>query len=155
MDPISFTMVATQVVAVLTPFFSKVSEAIATKFGEDAYAASKHLYEFIRDRFAKNADDGRASKALQNFTDDPQLYGSAFEGVLQSMLQSDPGFANTIVQILHTGPIQRIVVGANAKVEDISMSNALDQGTQTIEGGDGSTFSRVSFNMGPKGEQKR
>ena len=155
MDPITLTIVATQVVAVLTPFFSKVGEAIATKFGEDAYAASKHLYEVVRDRFAKNDDGGRASKALQNFADDPQLYGNVFEGMLQPLLQSDLGFADTIIQILHTGPIQRIVVGANAKVEDTSMSNELGQGIQTIEGGDGSTFSRVSFNIGPKGEQKR
>ena len=80
MDPITFSIVATQVVAVLTPLFSKVGEAIATKFGEDAYEASKHLYEIVRDRFAKNDDNGRASKALQNFADDPQIYGNVFEG---------------------------------------------------------------------------
>jgi hypothetical protein len=155
MDPIALTMVATQVVSVLTPFFSKVGEAIATKFGEDAYEASKHLFEVVRDRFAKNEDGGRASKALQNFADDPQLYGNVFEGVLQPLLQSDPSFAGTITQILHTGPIQRIVVGINAKVEDTSMSNELGQGTQTIEGGDGTTFSRISMNIGPKKEQGR
>ena len=155
MDPFTFTMVATQVVAVLTPFFSKVGEAIATKFGEDAYQASKHLYEVVRDRFAKNDDGGRASKVLQNFADDPQLYDNVFEGMLQPLLQTDPSFADTITQILHTGPIQRIIVGVNAKVEDTSMSNELGQGIQTIEGGDGSTFSGVSMNIGPKREQKR
>jgi len=154
MDPFTLTMVATQVVAVLTPFFSKVGEAIATKFGEDAYEATKHLYEVVRDHFAKNDDGGRASKALQNFADDPQVYGNVFEGMLQPLLQSDPSFVDTITQILYTGPIQRIVVGVNAKVEDASMSNELGQGIQTIEGGDGSTFSRVSMNIGPKREQK-
>ncbi len=155
MDPITFSIVATQVVAVLTPLFSKVGEAIATKFGEDAYEASKHLYEIVRDRFAKNDDNGRASKALQNFADDPQIYGNVFEGILQPLLQRDPQFADSITQILHTGPIQRIVVGMNAKVEDTSMSNELGQGIQTIEGGDGATFSSVSMNIGPKREQKR
>ena len=155
MDPFTLTMVVTQVVAVLTPFFSKVGEAIATKFGEDAYEASKHLYEVVRDRFARNDDGGRASKALQNFADDPQLYGNVFEGMLQPLLQADPRFADTLSQILHTGPIQRIVVGMNAKVEDTSMSNELGQGIQTIEGGDRSTFSGISMNIGPKGEQKR
>lgn len=53
MDPITLTTVATQVVAILTPFFSKVSESIAAKFGEDAYNESKHLYEVVRNRFAK------------------------------------------------------------------------------------------------------
>jgi hypothetical protein len=33
------------------------------------------------------------------------------------------------------------------------MSNELGQGIQTIEGGDGSTFSRVSMNIGTKKEQ--
>ncbi len=153
MDPITLTLVATQVVAVLTPFFSKVGEAIATKFGEDAYAASKHLYEVVHDRFAKNDDGGRASKALQNFADDPQVYGNVFEGILQPVLQIDPSFADTVTQILHTGPIQRIVVGVNANVEDTSMNNELGQGIQTIEGGDRSTFSGISMNIGPKREQ--
>ncbi len=155
MDPIALTMVATQIVAVLTPFFSKVGEAIATKFGEDAYEASKHLYEVVHERFAKNDDGGRANRALQNFADDPQLYGNVFEGMLQPLLQSDPSFADTITQILHTGPIQRIVVGVNAKVEDTHLSNELGQGTQTIEGGDGTTFSGISMNIGPKKDQKR
>lgn len=154
MDPFTLTMVATQVVAVLTPFFSKVGEAIATKFGEDAYEASKHLYEVVRDRFARNDDDGRANKALQNFADDPQVYGNVFEGMLQPMLQSDTSFADAITQILHTGPIQRITVGADAKVADTHMDNEYGQAIQTIEGGDRSTFSDVSMNIGPKREQK-
>ena len=154
MDPIALNMVATQVIAVLTPFFSKVGEAIATKFGEDAYQASKHLYEVVRDRFAKNDDGGRASKALQNFADDPQLYGNVFKEILLPSLQADPGFAVTINQILHTGPIQRIVVGHDAKVEEVDMTNEYGQGIQTIEGGDRVTFSDVSFNIGPKREQK-
>src|SRR5271157_752651 len=155
MDPITLTMVATQVVAVLTPFFSKVGEAIATKFGEDSYEASKHLYEVVSDRFAKKNDGGKASKALQNFADDPQIYGSVFEEILLPSLQADPGFAGTINQLLHTGPIQRIVVGEDAKVADIHMNNEYGQALQTIEGGDRTTFTDVSFNIGPKREQKR
>jgi hypothetical protein len=148
-------MVATQVVAVLTPFFSKVGESIATKFGEDAYEASKHLYEVVRDRFAKKDDSGKASRALQNFADDPQLYGNVFKEILLPSLQADPGFVDTINQILHTGPIQRIVVGHDAKVEDVHMTNEYGQAIQTIEGGDRATFSDVSMNIGPKREQKR
>ena len=155
MDPITLTMVATQVVGILAAFFSKVGESIATKFGEDAYEESKHLYEVVRDRFAKKDEGDRASRALQNFADDPQLYGNVFKEMLLPLLQADPKFADTINQILHTGPIQRITVGANAKVEDTHMSNELGQGSQTIEGGDGSTFSGISMNIGPKREQVR
>src|SRR5207244_2513422 len=98
----------------------------------------------------KNEDGGRASKALQNFADDPQLYGNVFEGMLHPLLQSDPSFADTVTQILHSGPIQRIVIGHDAKVEDVHMTNEFGQGIQTIEGGDRATFSDVTFNIGPK-----
>ena len=39
MDPITITALATQVVAALTPLFSKAGEAFAGKLGEDVYAA--------------------------------------------------------------------------------------------------------------------
>jgi hypothetical protein len=150
MDPLTLGVLASQVVAILTPLFSKVGEVIATKFGEDAYEESKHLYEVVRDRFAKKDDDRRASKALQNFADDPQLYGEAFEKILLPVLQADPQFAATINHILQTGPIQRIKVGLNARVENTQMSNELGLGEQSIEGGDGSTFSGISLNIGTK-----
>ncbi len=155
MDPITLTTVATQVVAILTPLFSKVGEAIATKFGEDAYEESKHLYEVVRDRFAKKDDGGSASKALQNFVDEPKVYGNVFKEMLLPLLHNDPNFADTLSVILHSGPIQRITVGADAKVEQTHISNELGQGTQTIEAGDRSTISDVSMNIGPKREQGR
>ena len=150
MDPLTLGVLASQVVAILTPFFSKVGEAIATKFGEDAYAESKHLYEVVHDRFAKKDDDGRASKALQNFTDDPQLYGEVLEKSLLPVLQADPHFAASINHILQSGPIQRIKVGTDARVENTQMSNELGLGEQIMEGGDRSTFSGISFNIGAK-----
>jgi hypothetical protein len=155
MDPLTLGVLASQVVAILTPFFSKVGEAIATKFGEDAYEESKHLYEVVRDRFVKKDDDGRASKALQNFADDPQLYGEALEKTLLPVLQADPHFAATINHILQSGPIQRIKVGLNARVENTQMSNELGLGEQSIEGGDGSTFSGISLNIGTKKKPER
>ncbi len=155
MDPLTLGVLASQVVAILTPFFSKVGEAIATKFGEDAYEESKHLYEVVHDRFVKKDDDGRASKALQNFTDDPQLYGEALEKSLLPVLQADPHFADTINHILQSGPIQRIKVGIDARVENTQMSNELGLGEQSIEGGDRSTFSGISLNIGPKKKPER
>lgn len=153
MDPITLTTVATQVVTILTAFFSKAGEAIAARFGEDAYEGSKHLYETIHDHFASEDDGGRANRALQNFTDDPQLYSAAFKEVLLSSLQTDTRFAQTLHQTLQTGPVQRITVGLDARVENVQMGNELGQGSQTIEGGDRSTFSGISMNIGPKGEQ--
>src|SRR5947209_2209634 len=132
MDPITLAAVATQAVTILTAFFSKVGEAVATKFGEDAYEESKHLYEVVHNRFAKKDDGGRASRALQNFVDDPPLYSNAFKEMLLSSMQTDAAFANTLDQILHTGPIQRIKVGLDAIVENTHISNELGQGSQTI-----------------------
>jgi hypothetical protein len=103
MDPITLTTVATQVVAILTSLFSKVGESIATKFGEDAYEKSKHLYEVVRDRFAKKDDGGSASKALQNFVDEPQVYGNVFKEMLLPLLQADPNFAEILNVILPHG----------------------------------------------------
>ena len=155
MDPLTLGILASQVVAVLTPFFSKVGEAIATKFGEDAYEESKHLYEVVRDRFIKKDDNGRASKALQNFTGEPELYGEALEKTLLPVLQADPHFADTIQHILQSGPVQRIKVGLNARVENAQLSNELGLGEQIIEGGDGSTFSGISLNIGAKKKPER
>ena len=155
MDPITLTTVATQVVAILASLFSKVGESIATKFGEDAYEKSKHLYEVVWDRFARKDDGGSASKALQNFVDEPQVYGNVFKEMLLPLLQADPNFAETLSVILRSGPIQRITVGADARVEHTRMSNESGQGTQTIEGGDRSTFSVISMDIGPKREQGR
>lgn len=150
MDAMSLTALASQIVAILTPFFSKVGESIATKFGEDAYEESKHLYEVVHDRFSQKDDGGRASKALQNFTDDPPLYSSAFEQILSSFLQSDPNFAHTVDQLLHTGPIQRIIIAESVKVEHTHMRNTLGKGEQTIHAGDGSALSDVSMDIGPR-----
>ena len=155
MDPLTLGILASQVVAILTPFFSKVGEAIATKFGEDAYEESKHLYEVVRDRFVKKDDNGRASKALQNFTGEPELYGEALEKTLLPVLQADPHFADTIHYILQSGPVQRIKVGLNARVENAQLSNELGLGEQIIEGGDGSTFSGISLNIGAKKKPER
>ncbi len=149
MDPITLTTVATQVVAILASLFSKAGESIATKFGEDAYEKSKHLYEVVRDRFAKKDDGGRANKALQNFADDPQLYGNVFKEMLLPLLQADPNFAETLSVILHSGPIQRIKVGSKAKVEKTHITNKSGRGEQIIIGGDEATFLDVSMDIDP------
>ena len=148
MDPITLTTVATQVVAILTSLFSKVGESIATKFGEDAYEKSKHLYEVVRDRFAKKDDGGSASKALQNFVDEPQVYGNVFKEILLPLLQADPNFAETINEILHSGPIQRIEVGDDSTAEGNQMKNRAGEGSQIMRGGNRSTLKDNKMEMG-------
>src|SRR5262245_42890104 len=133
MEPITIaalTALASQIVGILTSFFSKAGEALASKFGEDAYEEGKHLYHIVRYRFAQEPDNGRASRALQSFIDDPETYGTVLEKVLVSMLQSDPEFANVLNGITQKGPIQRLEIGDSSIARGNQMRNSLGQGTQ-------------------------
>ena len=153
MDPSALTTLASQIVAILAPlapFFSNATNAVATKVGEDAYAEAKHLYEIIHSRFAEEADNGKFSKVLQNFTEDPKDYGPNLENKLLLLLQADPNFATTLSQIYHSGPIQSIKAGQDAKFANTNFCNESERGTQTIEVGDRPNFSGTTFSIGPK-----
>jgi hypothetical protein len=157
MDPITITMattIATQAIQILTPLFSKASEAFASKFGEDAYQASKHLYQIVQDHFAKQNDGGKASKILQNFADDPEEYRPNLENKLIPLLQADPEFAKQLSQTLQTGPIQDMDFAEDATVEDTHMNNELGQGSQKMKAGNRANFKNVSMNIGPKKEEE-
>src|SRR5215469_6825774 len=102
MDPAALTTLASQVVAILAPFMpflSTATNAVATKVGEDAYEEAKYLYGVIHTRFAKEADNGKSSKVLQNFTEDPKEYTPNLENKLLQLLQADPNFAYSLSQI--------------------------------------------------------
>ena len=156
MDPIALTTLASQVMALLTPYLTKAGEEFVSQFGDAAFEQCKRLYDAVRARFIKEApkDGGNAAQALDALAKDPDM-ASAVQTKLVRILQEDPDFAETINVILHSDPIQRITVGADAKVEKTHISNELGQGTQTIEGGDRATFSDISMNIGPKREQGR
>src|SRR2546425_129285 len=140
MDPFTLTALtalASQVVGILAPlipFFNKATDAVANKVGEDIYEQGKHLYDVIHARFAKEADDGKSSKVLQNFTEDPKEYSPNLENKLLLLLQADPSFATTLSQIIKTGPLQEMNFADDASVEDTHMDNELGQGTQSMKG---------------------
>ena len=151
MEPITIaalTTLATQVVGILTSLFSKAGEAFASKFGEDAYEEGKHLYHIVRDRFAKEPDNGRASKALQSFADDPETYDIVLEKVLISILQSDPEFANVLNGVTQKGPIQRLEIGDSSIARSNQMKNSLGEGTQIAKAGENSTLEGNIFEIG-------
>jgi hypothetical protein len=157
MDPSALTTLATQVVAILAPlvpFLSTAANAIAPKVGEDAYAEVKHLYGVIHTRFDKEADDGKSSKVLQNFAEDPEEYAPNLENKLLQVLQADPSFANTLNQIIKTGPLQEMIFGDESSIEDTHQTNEQEQGTQSMKGGKSVTFKNVSQTIGHKKEQK-
>jgi hypothetical protein len=151
MEPITIaalTTLATQVVGILTSLFSKAGEAFASKIGEDAYEEGKHLYHVVWDRFAKEPDKGKASKALQNFADDPETYDTVLEKVLVSILQSDLEFAYTLESITQKGPIQRLEIGNSSIARDNQMRNTQGEGTQIAKAGENSTLEGNIFEIG-------
>lgn len=139
----------TQVMTILTPvlpYFTSAGTAIAGKVGEDVYQQAKKLYEAIHDRFAKEPDDGKASKALQAFIEDPDLGGS-IEIKLQRLLQSDPHFANTLHQIILTGPRQSLSADEEAEARRIRMTNTAGIGDQAIKGGKRSKIEDIEMTI--------
>jgi hypothetical protein len=151
MEPITIaalTTLATQVVGILTSLFSKAGEAFASKFGEDAYEEGKHLYHVVCDRFAKEPDNGKASKALQSFADDPETYDTVLMKVLVPILQSDTEFASSLKGITQKGPIQRIEIGNSSIARGNQMKNILGEGTQIAKAGENSTLEGNVFEIG-------
>jgi hypothetical protein len=146
-------MLAVQVVNILIPFFSKVSEGLANRIGEGIFDESKHLYEAIHARFSREPDGGKASMLLQNFATDPEEYSSNLEKKLAAVLQTDPDFARALQQILQSGPIQTMQFGDESFIKNTQMNNALGRGTQQMTGGDKTIFEGVSMDIGPRKEQ--
>ena len=141
MDPITLTTVATQVVALLTPYLTKAGEEFASKFGDAAFQQCKRLYDAVRARFVKEApkDGGNAAQALDALAKDPDM-ASAVQTKLVRILQADPDFANTLKQILRSGPLQDIQVGEDSTAKGNQMRNREGEGSQTMRGGNRSTL---------------
>src|SRR5215469_1453685 len=161
MDPFTLTALATLashvvgILAPLVPFLNKAGEAVANKIGEDAYEEGKHLYKVTQDHFASKADNGKASKILQNFTEDPEEYSPNLEKQLLLFLKADPEFAKTLSQIVQTGPMQTMDFGDDANIEDTHMDSESEHSSQTVQAGDRAHFKNVSMNIGHKREKDK
>jgi hypothetical protein len=136
MEPLTLT-----VMAFLTPFLTKAGEEFASNIGKEAFEQCKRLYDAVRARFAKEApkDGGNAVQALDALAKDPDM-ASAVQAKLDRILQADPDFANTLEQILHSGPLQDIQIGEDSTAEGNQMRNREGEGSQTMHGGNRSTL---------------
>ncbi len=141
MDPIALTTLASQVMALLTPYLTKAGEEFASQFGDAAFEQCKRLYDAVRARFMKEApkDRGNAAQALDALAKDPDM-ASAVQTKLARILQADPDFTNTLKQILRPGPLQDIQVGEDSTAEGNQMRNREGEGSQTMRGGNRSTL---------------
>ncbi len=141
MDPIALTTLASQVMALLTPYLTKAGEEFVSQFGDAAFEQCKRLYDAVRARFMKEApkDRGNAAQALDALAKDPDM-ASAVQTKLARILQADPDFTNTLKQILRPGPLQDIQVGEDSTAEGNQMRNREGEGSQTMRGGNRSTL---------------
>jgi hypothetical protein len=146
MDVIMLTNQVIQALTPLLPFFTGVGvtagTAIVTKGGEDVYDQGKRLFHVVKTRVEeeKSVDDGKASKALQNFVENPDDYKDVLRKKLEALLNADPSFAHSVEQILDQSPALRqiILVGEDAIVHDNKQNNEIGYGEQRIEAGKGS-----------------
>lgn len=146
MDPVTLTNQVMTILTPVLPYLTGAGMVLAGKIGEDTYQQAKRLYEAIQARFAKEPDNGKASKALQAFVDDPDL-SSTVEIKLQRLIQSDPNFATTLHQIILTGPRQSLIADEDAEARRIRMINTTGTGDQDIKGGKRSKIEDVEMNM--------
>jgi hypothetical protein len=145
----------------LLPFLGGIGGAIATGAATDAgdtiyqkgKEQGKHLFEAMRDRFAGENDGGSATRALQSFTTGDLDYSSVVQTKLERLLRDDPGFADDLVEIIRSGPLQSLIVGEEATAREIDISNTLGAGTQKIQTGKGSLVEGVSMNIAPPEKQ--
>jgi hypothetical protein len=147
MDPFTLAL-ASQAMAFLTPYLTKAGEEFASKVGDAAFEQCKRLYDAVRTRFTKETpiDGGTASRALDSLAKDPDM-ASTVETKLARILQTDPDFANTLKQILRSGPLQSIEVGDDSTAEGNQMKNREGEGTQTMRGGNRSTLRNNSMEI--------
>lgn len=155
MDILALAMSVIHALSPLGPMLLGIGGAIgagiATKIGEnigdDAYnqvkAEGKVLYQIVEERFDKerSIDSGSASRALQNFMQEPDTYQDIFQKKLVALLKIDPSFADGVSEILHSSPaLQQIIRGGNqAILRNNEQTNTLGYGKQSIEVGDGGT----------------
>jgi hypothetical protein len=163
---------ANQIIQAITPYLpflggvaGGIGNAIIGKVGEDVYDKGKEevklLYNVVEHRFEKEkpADQGSASRALQNYVAEPATYTTIFKDRLLALLKADPTFAQDLSNMLDANPaiFQIIRAQDEALVFDNEQKNTFGEGTQIIEGkgkarSEGN--SRLSVAKNRKGEKR-
>lgn len=157
MDPATLATTVMGILTQMQPYLGGAGAAIATAAATDAGETiyqkgkeqGKHLLAAIRDRFTREKDGRGATQALQSFVDGDLDYSSVVQTKLERLLRDDPGFADSLLVILRSGPLQSLIVGEEATAREIDMSNTLGAGTQQIQTGKKSQVEGVSMNIAP------
>ena len=154
MDANTVATLTTQAITMLTPFVTKVEEAVADKVAGAAVEQGKRVYEAIHSRFSQEGD-GKASKVLANFVADPEEYTTNLENKLNTLLQNDPTFAQLLYQIVQSAPTQSIEIGDYAVAERNNLKNSLGKGSQSLHGGHGSRFDGNTLEIRHPGDKRQ
>lgn len=92
-----FSLLATNVVALLSPYLVKGGEAIAGEVSKDLYTQAKKL----KDRLWLKVKDSKDTKLIQTaslFEMDPETFSEAMRKVLTVYLQKNPQYAEELLR---------------------------------------------------------
>ena len=117
------TIVAQTVAALVPalPYLKKAGEGMASKLGEASITKASNLLKSIKQRF-QTAGDDKASKALDNFADDPDEYSDNFARNLTRYLEAHPDALAELKQELADDTLQEIIAKNESIVEKVKMS---------------------------------
>lgn len=139
MDAAALTSLA---VTLLMPLVHKGDASTNNEY----YQYSQRLYELLRGRFATIRDEGRASKALQLFLENPEN-SYRVEKKLFPLLQTDPVFADELRSMIQTGPRRSLTPQEEREARRMRTLDALSVGRQETRAGKYSTLEDVQINF--------
>lgn len=93
------TVIATMIIQVLSPYFVKAGEEVASAVGQTAWHKVTELYQLIKSRFGKEESD-YPSQTLDQFESNPEKRRAAMQEILEEILEKDQEFANAISNLL-------------------------------------------------------
>jgi len=153
MDVSAITTAVMNTLTSLAPYIGATGTAIATSVGNSAYGKgveqAKHLYKKLQERFAREKDGASATTALQTFVDGDADYTIVVKTKLERILRDDPAFAQDLLSMIQSGPIQSLIVGEEAEARRIAMTNTSGQGSQSVQTGRGSITEDITLNISP------
>lgn len=102
---VQFDTLIKQVITILTSYFhdtGNLGKDFLPPVSEDAYRQGYDMYDTVRTRFNREADDddGLAKGVLENFRQFPQEYDYNLRRTLASLFQKDADFINKLRQIV-------------------------------------------------------
>ena len=120
----------------------KLGEGVAAKTSE---GLGESLITAIEKRFTKDGDS--ATRALDAFKKEPDIYQSALEKKLCQILLTDQDFFNLLNGIAQKGPEQSFKTEREVTTGDVAMENAHRVGLQSVNLGEKSRTGNITMHI--------